>query len=145
MRYRVGQESAFDLKRLLVTACKEAGLEILTAWMTLEPDSTRLIEVQAEQPDWPYPGTLQIHIDGIVAADGTWPDSIGIMALAPSPTMQTTLFTVPTLNRNVPVSQVVSAVHETLEHQAEIIVGRERGEDGPWTFRDAEWRVLAAE
>jgi hypothetical protein len=50
MRYRAGQEPAFDLKRLLVAACKEAGLEVLTAWMTLDSDRTRLIEFRRNGP-----------------------------------------------------------------------------------------------
>jgi hypothetical protein len=74
----------------------------------------------------------------VSASRGTWPDTVGIMASAPIPGEERFLVCdVPTL--------FIAALHETLEQQAEIIAARERGEDGPWIFRDAEWRVLAAE
>jgi hypothetical protein len=66
------------------------------------------------------------------------------MALAPIPIEEASPFTVPTLIREVPVEQIVPAVHVTLQQQAEVISARERGEEGPWVFGDAEWRILAA-
>jgi len=146
MRYRVGQEPAFDLKRLLVAACKEAGLEIIGAYMSLMPDKTRAIEIEAAQCSWPFPGTIQVLLATTMEAHGGWPNAVSLIASAPlAKEKDFWLSEVPTVFRDVPVNQIVPAIHETLEQQAAVIAARERGEDGPWVFGDAEWKVLVTE
>jgi hypothetical protein len=48
------------------------------------------------------------------------------------------------LLREVPIPQVISALRETLEQQAQIMAARLRGDTGPWTFGESEWKVLRA-
>ena len=52
------------------------------------------------------------------------------------------LLSIPSVRRAVAISDLTVALHETLEQQAEVIASRSRGEKGPWTFGEVEWKPV---
>jgi hypothetical protein len=144
MRYRVGQEPAYDLKRFLVSACKEVGLDDIDAYMSLQPDNSRRVEVQAQRQDWPSE-TIQVQVSAIIGVAGSWPETADILAIAPLPGERRMIIYIPMLIRDVSLDQLVPALQEAVEQQAEIIGRRQQGETGPWVFGETKWRVLADE
>jgi len=139
---RAGREPAEDMKRRLVAACEEVGLEVDRAQMCLtRARDGRFIVVSASLNWWPHDAhmiTLQtfVNLSGTAArveifcqAIGACHDPVGSFQSAPLMRGR----------KDVTVNQLVDDLQDTLLERAMVLRALARGEQPPFVFDDTVW------
>lgn len=138
---RAGREPAEDVKRRLVAACREAGLEVKSARMhLLKEHSTRLIHVEASPPEWSHEAEL-VSLMTYVSTNGSWPDRVKVSC---APAADNPMNLAAPLMRREPVrfSEVAEHLKETTEEHDIVISMVKDGMPEPYVFKRSVWKTV---
>ena len=139
---RVGREPAEDVKRRIVTACKEVGLKVLSARMYLRHDQgDRVIHVCAATPDRPFE-QASIDIMTIVMLSGKWSGRLDIKCAAcEKDSDPPNVWDTPVMRgrSSVPLEELAEALKNTVEEQEQVVAAMKLSIDGPYTFEETSW------
>ena len=137
---RAGREPAEDVKRRLVAACQEVGLEINSASMHLSKEhGARWILVEAAPPDWPHE-LSPLSVMARVGIAGEWPKSVDIRCLGSRE--NPTRVTGPWMKgrHEVPLENLIEQLQATLEERKQVLELADSGDPGPYTFEASVWQ-----
>ena len=137
---RAGREPAEDVKRRLVAACQEVGLQVMSATMHLSKEyGVRLIHVDASLPEWAHE-TGMLSVMAKVGVTGEWPANVDIRCIASRE--NPTSVTGPWMQgRNeVPFESLIEQLQATLSERAQVIEMADSGTAGPYVFQESVWK-----
>lgn len=136
---RAGREPAEDVKRKLIAACRELGLDRVSARMTLMPAmNLRLVYVDAAPADWPS----ETPLVGLIASVATNGDCTGVRIIpASADDTSTAGLSGPFMKGRdrVPFVDVVEEVRATLAERQEVVAAVRSGRRGPFRFDYSVW------
>ena len=138
---RAGREPAEDVKRRMMRACEEAGLEVATGRMYLSKDAgVRVLLVCASLPAWPHERPM-LTLLTTVGIDGSWSGKIDIRSAAAENNPIREFWNTPTLRGRsaVPLDCLVDQLHETMEEWQQVVAAAKLGIPGPYPFKNARW------
>lgn len=136
---RAGREPAEDVKRRIVTACKEVGLVVNKASMNLLKDhGVRVINVDASSSEWPHELPM-LAVMAIVKTCGTWPQTVDIRCTATNENPLSLNGPWMKGRDKVPFCQLVDQLVETLAERDQVAALIQSGTPGPYVFPRAVW------
>lgn len=137
---RAGREPAEDVKRRLVAACQEVGLEVKSATMHLSKEyAVRLVHVDASAADWPHePGMLSVMAK--VGVAGEWPPSVDIRCIGSSENPTSVIGPWMKGRHKVPFENLIEQLQTTLSERAQVIEMADSGISGPYVFEESVWK-----
>ena len=141
---RAGREPTEDVKRRLVAACQEVGLNVSSARMYLDKSvGARVVHVAASSPQWQHECPM-ISAMAIVKVTGEWSKEVDIRCTATNDDPVATAFWAPNMKGRgrVPLGELVEQLQETLEEREQVIAAIKLGVDGPYRFARAVWEKL---
>ena len=139
---RAGREPAEDVKRRLVAACEEVGLNIQTANMIRDrDDGSRLILVGAIPAEWKH-DTPMLSLMTQVSAGGDWAGTVDVRCVAAdeepppgwAPWMQG--------RGAVLLGELIEQLRETLAERQQVLAALRTGRRGPFEFERTIWKVV---
>lgn len=136
---RSGREPAEDVKRRIVTACKEVGLVVNKATMHLmKDDGLRIINVDASSSGWPH-DTPMLAVMAIVKTCGSWPGTVDIRCTATNE--NPLLLSSPWMKGRdkVPFTELIEQLVETLAERDQVAALVQSGTPGPYVFPRSVW------
>ncbi len=139
---RAGREPTEDVKRRLVAACEEVGLNVFSARMHLEKTvGARLVVVDASPPEWQFDSPM-ISIMATVKVTGEWSEEVDVRCSATDEDPVATVFSVPHMKGRgrVPLGELVEQLQETLDEREQVIAAIRLGVEGPYCFAHSEWK-----
>jgi len=141
---RAGREPAEDAKRRIVTACREAGLRVLSARSYLRDDQgDRVIHVCASAPERPFE-QVSISIMTAVTLTGDWTRMLDIRCAACEKDSDSPrVWDVPVMRGrdSVPLGGLATALAKTAEEQKQVVAAMKLGIGGPYTFENTRWET----
>jgi hypothetical protein len=136
---RAGREPAEDLKRRLVAACEEVGLEVVSARMHLMKElATRLLHVEAVVPGWPH-NTPTLSIIANVPTSGRWPDTVDIRCVGTDQDPVSLKGPWMKGRSAVPLRELIGQLRDTLQERQLVIAAVKAGVPGPYRFEQSVW------
>ena len=139
---RAGREPAEDVKRRLVAACQEAGLEVSEGCFRLLKDlRVRFVMVCASLPGWPHEIPM-VTIQTWVSTSGeTFPIQIYCQATKPEKDPEMNVFATPLMDgrKSVSPGSLVENLQETLLERAQVLRALDHGEIPPFAFDETVW------
>lgn len=138
---RAGREPAEDVKRRIVAACTETGLEISTARMYLRKhQSDRVILVAASPNDWPFDRPM-ITILTTVSVSGDWSCDVDIRCSASEADSLMGFWDTPVMRgrNSVPIEHLIDQLRKTIEEREQVVAALRLGVTGPYTFQQTRW------
>ena len=139
---RAGREPAEDVKRRLVSACREAGLDVATARMYLRKShGDRVILVAASLPDWACERSM-ITLLTTVKMMGDWSRLVDIRCSTAEDDSIVKFWELPVMRGRhaVPLEKLAEQLRETLQERAQVVAAMKLGVDGPYTFERTCWQ-----
>jgi hypothetical protein len=134
---RAGREPTEDVKRRLIAACQEVGLEVDTARMHLMKEhGYRLVHVGASPEEWPHE-TSMISVSANVSISGAWPKTVDIRCNASNdnalsgPWMKG--------RGDVPFEDLITELRETLNEREQVVALVQAGTPRPYAFTRSVW------
>jgi len=136
---RAGREPAEDVKRRLVAACQEVGLEVANANMHLMREhGVRLVHVGASIPNWAQETpmlTVMAHVD----INGQWPEMVDIRCTA-STDSEFGFHDCWMKGRHaVPLQDLIDQLTQTLKEREQVIALVQERVPSPYVFEHTVW------
>ena len=139
---RAGREPAEDVKRRVVTACKDAGLRIATARMYLRKNrGDRVIVVAASPADWEREHPM-ITVLTTVTLAGDWSRTVDIRCSTADDDSIARFWEIPVMQGRhaVPVEELGTHLRDTRREREQVMAAIRLGVDGPYTFEHSRWK-----
>ena len=137
---RAGREPAEDVKRRLLAACQEVGLQVKSATMHLSKEySVRLIHVDTSVPDWPHE-TGMLSVMAKVGVAGEWPTSVDIRCIASRENPTSVMGPWMKGRHKVPFDNLIEQLQATLSEREQVIEMADSGISGPYVFEGSVWK-----
>lgn len=144
---RAGREPAEDVKKRVVAACQEAGLNVWSARMRVRHQQhDRLIQIDAATSE----GRFRRSVIGIVTAvdsDGSWSGRVKISCAAAEDGASASDWKVPVMRGRdaVPLRELVEQLVRTVEERKRGAAAHKAGIAGPYTFEQTHWQIPSDE
>ena len=142
---RAGREPAEDVKRRIVAACEEAGLEVATARMYLRKQHGDRVVLVAASPDGWRCERSMLTVLTTVKTDGHWAWEVDIRCSASDDDSIMAFWDTPVLRGRgtVPIEMLVEQITETLVEREQVVAAILLGVTGPYTFTSTRWEAPA--
>ena len=134
---RAGRQPTEDVKRRIVAACQEIGLNIDTARMHLIKErGYRFVHVGASPKGWPH-DTSMVSVSTNVAVSGAWPETVDIRCNGAN---NNTLSGPWMKGRgSVAFGELIAELRETLKEREQVVALAHAGTPGPYVFERSVW------
>ncbi len=139
---RAGREPAEDVKRWLVAACQEVGLEVRSATMQLsQAAGVRLIHVDASLPNRPHEVGI-LSATASISEGGQWPDTVDIRCIASREDPIKLLGPWMLGRGKIPFQDLITELQATLAERDQVIAMVDSGIAGPYFFANSVWKTV---
>ena len=136
---RVGREPTEDVKRRIVAACEEVGLDVSSARMYKLTDAgVRVVNVEASLSEWPYESPT-VSVLAKVALSGSWPEFVQVFCCGSEDDPLAMRGPWMKGREQVQLGELVSELQETLQEREQVVAAVKMGVPGPYKFTRSVW------